>query len=67
MRRDSVMLDQKRVLVNIQLQRELSDFGINYINQDNIQEHHLDNWGLDLNSYGRKALTGNLVDFLREV
>ena len=67
MRRDSVMLDQKRVLVNIQLQRELPDFGINYINQDNIQGHHLDNWGLHLNSYGTKALTGNLVDFLHKV
>ena len=67
MRRDSVMLDQKRVLVNIQLQRELPDFGINYINQDNIQEHYLDNWGLHLNSYGTKALTGNLVDFLHKV
>ena len=67
MRHDSEMVDQKKELVNIQLQRELPDFWMNYINQDNIQEHHLEKWGLHLNSYGTKALAGNLVDFLHKV
>ncbi len=67
LRRDSEELDFKRQEVNALLEYELQNHGIEFIKNDNIQERHLDKWGLHLNLLGSQTLTGNLVNFLSQV
>ena len=36
------------------------------IENDNINERHLDRWGLHLNTAGTAILTGNFIQFLSD-
>ena len=63
-RADSSDLDVKRINVNRILEQELPKHGIDFINNENIQNRHLDRWGLHLNFIGKNLLTGNFINFL---
>ena len=63
-RADSLDLDVKIMNVNRILEQELPKHGIDFINNDNIQDRNLDRWGLHLNYTGKNLLTGNFIKFL---
>ena len=65
-RSDSEELDAKRQKVNAILERALRDLPLHFINHDNIEEKHLDKWGLHLNFSGTNMMAGNFIDFLNE-
>ena len=66
-RADSEELEWKRKQVNHLVEQGLKTSEINFIRHDNIQNGHLDSWGLHLNTNGSNILTGNFIDFLRGV
>ena len=63
-RRDSEELEAKRQEVNTILERALRDLPIYFINHDNIEEKHLDKWGLHLNFSGTNMMASNFIDFI---
>ena len=65
-RNDSEELEAKRQEVNTILERALRDLPLHFINHDNIEEKHLDKWGLHLNFSGTNMMAGNFIDFLNE-
>ena len=66
-RADSEELEWKRKQVNQLVEQGLETSEISFIKHDNIQNGHLDNWGLHLNTSGSNILTGNFIDFLKGV
>lgn len=66
-RADSEELEWKRKQVNQLVEQGLKTSEISFIKHDNIQNGHLDNWGLHLNINGSNVLTGNFIDFLKGV
>ena len=64
MRTDSSYLDNKRKQVNALLETNLTHLGVPFIKHDNINESHLDRWGLHPNFSGRHILASNYIDFL---
>ena len=66
-RADSEELEWKRKTVNQLVEQGLKTYEISFIKHDNIQNGHLDNWGLHLNTNGSNVLTGNFIDFLKGV
>ena len=66
-RADSEELEWKRKQVNKLVEQGLKTSEISFIKHDNIQNGHLDNWGLHLNTNGSNILTGNFIDFLKGV
>ena len=65
-RGDSKELEMKRRQVNRLVEIGLSGTGIEFITHDNIDETHLDEWGLHLNFSGGNVLANNLINFLNE-
>ena len=65
-RGDSKELEMKRRQVNRLVEIGLSGTGIEFITHDNIDETHLDEWGLHLNFRGGNVLANNLINFLNE-
>ena len=63
-RRDSEELEAKRQEVNTILERALRDSPIYFINHDNIEEKHLDKWGLHFNFSSTNMMAGNFIDFI---
>ena len=63
-RSDSVDLERKRIETNRLVLRKLEDTEIKFLDHENIEEDHLDKWGLHLNYSGNNILTGNLIDFI---
>ena len=63
-RSDSVDLERKRIETNRLVLRKLEDTEIKFLDHENIEEDHLDKWGLQLNYSGNNILTGNLIDFI---
>ena len=66
LRGDSKELEMKRRQVNRLVEIGLSGTGIEFITHDNIDETHLDEWGLHLNFRGGNVLANNLINFLNE-
>ena len=66
-RGDSEELEMKRRQVNRLVEFGLSGTGIEFITHDNIDETHLDDWGLHLNFRGGNVLAYNLINFLNEI
>ena len=64
MRTDSSYLDNKRRQVNALLETNLKQLGVPFIKHDNINESHLDRWGLHPNFSGRHILASNYINFL---
>eukprot|EP00112_Aurelia_sp_Birch-Aquarium-sp1_P010451 Seg2230.3 transcript_id=Seg2230.3/GoldUCD/mRNA.D3Y31 product="hypothetical protein" protein_id=Seg2230.3/GoldUCD/D3Y31 len=64
MRTDSSHLDNKRKQVNALLETNLKHLGVAFIKHDNINESHLDRWGLHPNFSGRHILATNYINFL---
>ncbi len=64
MRTDSSHLDNKRKQVNALLETNLKHLGVPFIKHDNINESHLDRWGLHPNFSGRHILASNYINFL---
>ena len=67
MRTDSSYLDNKRKQVNALLETNLKHLGVPFIKHDNINESHLDRWGLHPNFSGRHILASNYINFLNSV
>ena len=65
-RTDSSELEGKRQAVNQLLRKTLRSMDIALIENDNINERHLDRWGLHLNTAGTAILTGNFIQFLND-
>eukprot|EP00112_Aurelia_sp_Birch-Aquarium-sp1_P023218 Seg683.3 transcript_id=Seg683.3/GoldUCD/mRNA.D3Y31 product="hypothetical protein" protein_id=Seg683.3/GoldUCD/D3Y31 len=61
-RTDSDDLERKRMHVNKLVRADLLGTGMKFIEHDNIQDNHLDRWGLHLNYQGINILTANLID-----
>ena len=57
-------LERKRIETNRLVLRKLEDTEIKFLDHENIEEDHLDKWGLHLNYSGNNILTGNLIDFI---
>ena len=64
-RADSAKLDQKTSKVNQLVEKGLKTSEISCIKHDNIQNGHLENWIVQLNTNGWNILTGNFIYFLR--
>ena len=67
MRTDSSYLDNKRKQVNALLETNLKHLGVPFIKHDNVDESHLDRWGLHPNFSGRHILASNYINFLNSV
>ena len=66
-REHSEELEMNRRQVNRLIEIGLRGIGIDFITHDNMDETHLDDWGLHLNFRGGNVLANNLINFLNEI